>query len=129
MHKIYATDYKVIRHHSPARLWIAAAQLLPCLLAGAGLNLASDARAETARGRLAITCTNPTIREPFEIVIDYDRGTVDSYPARVSETKISWYNPTNGRSYTLDRKSGALMGVFPSSTGGVIFHDRCKLGN
>jgi hypothetical protein len=131
MTKHCAIDYKVIRHHNMARV-CAAGRLLCLTVATAVASAGATVEAETAgarHGQVAISCINPTVGEPFEITIDYDRATVDSHPARISETQIAWYNPGNGRSYTLDRRSGALTGVFPSSTGGVIFHDRCKLDN
>jgi hypothetical protein len=77
----------------------------------------------------AITCTNPASGANWQIRIDYDRKTVDSYPASMSEAKISWRDAKEGFNYTLDRKSGDLTVVFASSTGGSFFYDHCKLEN
>ena len=80
-------------------------------------------------GVTAITCTNPVSGTSWQIRVDYDRGTVDSYPARIGDAKISWHDATDGGNYTLDRKSGNLTVVVASSTGGYFLYDRCKLEN
>lgn len=81
--------------------------------------------AEAQQGKTAITCTNPVSGTSWQIKIDYDRGTVDSYPARIGEGTISWHDAADGGNYTLDRKSGRLTVVFASSTGGYFVHDSC----
>ncbi|HWY61329.1 MAG TPA: hypothetical protein VNW15_05465 [Rhizomicrobium sp.] len=76
---------------------------------------------------IPITCTNPASGFTWQIRIDYDRHTVDSNSASISQTEISWHDVHDGSNYTLDRKSGALTAVAPSSTGGYFLFDRCKL--
>jgi hypothetical protein len=75
----------------------------------------------------AVTCTNPASGTNWQIRIDYERSTVDSYPASITEGKISWHDASDGGNYTLDRKSGNLTVVVASSTGGYFLYDRCKL--
>ena len=75
----------------------------------------------------AVTCTNPASGANWQIKIDYEHSTVDSYPASISEAKISWRDASDGGNYTLDRKSGNLTVVVASSTGGYFLYDRCKL--
>ena len=77
----------------------------------------------------AVTCTNPASGTNWQIRIDYERSTVDSYPASITEGKISWHDASDGGNYTLDRKSGNLTVVVASSTGGYFLYDRCKLDN
>jgi hypothetical protein len=77
----------------------------------------------------SVTCTNPASGANWQIRVDYERGTVDSYPARITEANISWHDATDGGNYTLDRKSGNLTVVIASSTGGYFVYDRCKLDN
>ena len=77
----------------------------------------------------AVTCTNPASGSQWQIRIDYARSTVDTYPASITEGKISWRDPSDGGNYTLDRKSGNLTVVVASSTGGYFLYDRCKLDN
>jgi hypothetical protein len=77
----------------------------------------------------AITCTNPASGTQWQIRIDYARSTVDTYPASITEAKISWHDASDGGNYTLDRKSGNLTVVVASSTGGYFLFDRCKLEN
>jgi hypothetical protein len=74
-----------------------------------------------------VTCTNPFSGASWQIAIDYDLKTVDSNPARIDETEISWRDAKDGWRYTLDRKSGALTVVLASATGGNFLHDQCRL--
>ena len=82
---------------------------------------------EAQEGRAAIICTNPVSGTSWQIVIDYDKATVDSYPADISAAAISWFDPMDGGHYRLDRKSGALSATVASSTGGFARHARCNL--
>jgi hypothetical protein len=75
----------------------------------------------------AVTCTNPASGATWQISIDFDRATVDSNPARVSDAEVSWHDAKDGGNYTLDRHSGDLTVVVASSTGGYFLHDRCRL--
>jgi hypothetical protein len=75
----------------------------------------------------AVTCTNPASGARWRIHIDYERRTVDSYPARITEADISWRDASDGGNYTLNRRSGDLTVVVASSTGGYFLHDQCKL--
>jgi hypothetical protein len=82
---------------------------------------------EAPHGETAITCTNVSSGANWQIKIDYDKGTVDSNPARISDAEISWRDPTDGGNYRLDRKSEKLTVVIASSTGGYSLFHRCKL--
>jgi len=73
-----------------------------------------------------VTCFNTTSGASWRIHIDYDRRTVDTNAARISDNEILWKD-SSGDNYTLDRKSGELTQITPSSTGGYFLHDRCKL--
>jgi len=97
---------------------VAAASRAVCAAAGAAV---PDER--------AITCTNPASGTTWQIRVDYVRSTVDAYPATISDAKIIWHDAKDGGSYTLDRRSGALTFVAPSSTGGYFIFDRCSLDN
>jgi len=103
------------------------------LTAGGGLlllNIVAPALgAEAPHGEIAVTCTNPFSGASWQIKIDYDRQTVDSNPARISETEIKWRDATDGWSYTLNRKTGNLTVILASATGGNFLYDRCKLEN
>ncbi len=74
-----------------------------------------------------VTCTNPFSGASWQIAIDYDLKTVDSNPARIDETEISWRDAKDGWRYTLDRKSGALTVILASATGGNFLFDQCRL--
>jgi hypothetical protein len=75
----------------------------------------------------AITCTKPASGTTWQIKVDYEHNTVDANAADISDSKISWHDAKDGGSYTLDRKSGNLTFVAPSSTGGYFIFDRCSL--
>jgi len=76
-----------------------------------------------------LACTNLVSQFKWQIKIDFAASTVDSNPAQISSAEISWHDATDGGNYTLDRKSGALTVIFPSSTGGYFIHDRCSPQN
>jgi hypothetical protein len=80
-------------------------------------------------GATAITCTNSNSGTSWQISIDYDKNTVDSNPASISDREISWHDPKDGGNYTLDRKSGSLTFVASSSTGGYMLFHRCQMKN
>lgn len=72
-----------------------------------------------------ITCTNPVSGTSWLISIDRAKNTVDSRPAQISATKITWHDAGDNSDYELDRSSGNLTRNVPSSTGGAIFSFRC----
>jgi len=76
-----------------------------------------------------LTCTNAASGASWQIRIDYGKATVDSYPARIGDAKISWHDAADGGNYTLDRASGNLTAVVASSTGGYFLHHHCRLEN
>jgi hypothetical protein len=81
--------------------------------------------ADGPHGAAAMTCTNPASGHKWQLKIDYDHATADTYPASISDAKISWKDASDGGNYTLDRKSGELTAIFASSTGGFFLHHRC----
>ena len=101
--------------------------LLGVALLGAPLSGAAGA-ADGPHGQAAMTCTNPASGHKWQLKIDYDHATADTYPASISDAKISWKDASDGGNYTLDRKSGELTAIFASSTGGFFLHHRC-MGN
>ena len=96
------------------------------LAAAAGFALPLAAHAARA-GAIAVTCTNPFSGASWQIAVDYDRATVDSNPASISDKEISWRDAKDGWRYTLDRRSGKLTVVLASATGGNFLFDQCRL--
>ncbi len=86
--------------------------------------LASGVPARAAE--VAMTCTNPYSGISWDVRIDYDKRTVDSFPADVSDARISWHDDRDGGNYRLDRATGKLTVVVASSTGGYFLYDRCE---
>jgi len=74
-----------------------------------------------------IACTNPSSGTTWQIKVDYERVTVDSNPAQISDTTIAWRDAKDGWNYTLDRRTGKLTVSVASSTGGYFLHDLCRL--
>jgi hypothetical protein len=77
---------------------------------------------------MVLDCTNLASGAGWQIKINFQASTVDSSPARITSTEIAWRG-ADGGNYTLDRKTGDLTVVYPSSTGGYFIHDRCRLPN
>jgi len=97
-----------------------AAAIAVCAVVMMGLTTRSDAQPS------AVTCTNAASGMSWQIRIDYDSRTVDSNPAQISASEISWHDAHDGTNYTLDRKSGNLKAVGASSTGGYFLFHRCQ---
>ena len=83
--------------------------------------------AQAPAGSRVVTCSNPASGASWQITIDFERQTVDSYAATISDSTIAWRDPRDLGNYTLDRKSGNLTVIIASSTGGYFIHDQCKL--
>ena len=82
---------------------------------------------DAQRGERAITCMNKSSGTTWQIKVDYDRRTVDTNPASISDSKIAWRDANDGWRYTLDLKSGDLTVVLASSMGGNMYFHRCLL--
>ena len=76
-------------------------------------------------GETAITCTNPASGASWQIQVDYNGSTVDSQPAQITPSEISWFDPRERAHYTLERGSGALTASVASSTGGYFRRGQC----
>jgi hypothetical protein len=111
----------MIKHWSPLISARAAT-----IAVSAALAVCSCAQAAPA-GAIAVTCTNPASGVSWRIVVDYDRATVDSNPARISDTEIAWRDAKDGWRYRLDRRTGKLTVVLASATGGNFLFDQCRL--
>src|SRR5271163_2951259 len=86
--------------------------------------------AETQQhGERAITCMNKSSGTTWQIKVDYDHNTVDTNPATINSSQISWHDADDGGNYTLDRKSGKLTVIVASATGGYFLYDQCGLQN
>ena len=102
-------------------------RLLAAGIAGLAAGLVDPAiNGNAQESGTAITCTNPASGTSWQIVIDYRKATVDSNPANITPSEMSWFDPTDGGHYRLDRKSGDLAASVASSTGGYFRHARCS---
>ncbi len=99
-------------------LWIGTAMV------SAGVPAAPSFGAPNAES--VFNCTNLASGAAWQIKINFHASTVDSNPARINNSTISWHDPTDGGNYSLDRSTGNLTVVIASSTGGYFIHDRCR---
>jgi hypothetical protein len=74
---------------------------------------------------LTFRCTNPKSGTTWEVKVDYDRRTADSFPAEITGSQIAWHDTLRGGYYYLDRVSGAPTFRNASSTGGYATHHTC----
>jgi hypothetical protein len=94
------------------------------LVGAATLPAAGTASRQAA---VAITCDNPYSGARWQVTIDYQKSTVDSYPADITRSAISWFDPRDGGYNSIDRASGELVTALGSSTGGWLRHNHCSL--
>jgi hypothetical protein len=87
----------------------------------------SSVAAAAAAGESVITCTNTASGASWDIRVDYDKGTVDGFPAEISAARVAWHDAKDNINYTLDRTSGSLTEIVPSSTGGYTLVHRCAV--
>jgi hypothetical protein len=92
---------------------------------GLALGVAAGAYAASA-APTALHCMNTTSGATWDIPVDLAHGTVDSVPAKISDTTIAWVDTTL-HYYDFDRRTGALDMHVASSTGGFYLTDRCVL--
>ena len=73
-----------------------------------------------------LQCTNAVSNSVWTVHIDFERQTVDSFPATITNNVIKWRNPAIGGQYILDRTSGELTVTRASSTGGFSLTHKCQ---
>lgn len=95
------------------------------IMAGAALLAAADSGWAAAADILRLRCTNPASGASWPIVIDLDRGRVDSLAATVTGKWISWRDPKQGF-FDFDRATGKLQLRNASSTGGYFLYYMCR---
>jgi hypothetical protein len=97
-----------------------------CAIAASALLLASaGGRGVTAAAILRLRCTNPASGASWPIVVDLDRGLVDSRSATITDQWIRWQDPKQGF-FDLDRATGKLQFRNASSTGGYFLYYTCR---
>ncbi len=94
------------------------------LLAGVGLVVLAGAWPANA-AKLNLRCTNPASGAAWPVVVDLDHSRVDSFPATLTKSRISWRDPARGY-FDFDRATGALRMRNASSTGGYFLHFTCR---
>src|SRR5215472_10731576 len=86
------------------------------VMAGLAVGVAT-CNSEAQEKETAVTCTNPVSGASWQITIDHRSATVDTNPAEITRSAISWFDPRDGGNYTLDLRSGNLTAIVASSTG------------
>jgi hypothetical protein len=102
------------RHRDGVSRWVIAAVLFSLTYVG-----------PAAGALLRLRCTNPASGANWPIIVDLDRGQVDSLPATITDQSISWHDPKQGF-FDLDRATGKLEMRNASSTGGYFLHYTCR---
>lgn len=97
------------------------------LLGAAILSIAGICCAAAADATSTVTCTNTVSHAPMQIRIDFAKRMVNADPAQIGDAEISWHDDKEHANYTLNRKTGMLDAVIPSSTGGYFLHYQCDL--
>jgi hypothetical protein len=105
----------------PAPLVVAALLLA---VAGGGW-LAPVAWHPAAAAAFSLHCTNPASGTKWQVVVDPDRGLVDSQAATITDRWISWHDPNQGY-YDFERVTGKLRLRNASSTGGYFLYYTCS---
>jgi hypothetical protein len=95
------------------------------IIAMAGIRCAAAADAPSSF--TSVTCTNTVSHAAMQIRIDFGKRMVNADPAQIGDTEISWHDDKEQANYTLNRKTGMLDAVIPSSTGGYFLHYQCDL--
>lgn len=72
-----------------------------------------------------LRCSNAVGGASWSITVDFDRGVVDTRPARISDDWISW-REANAGVFELERATGKLQLRAASSTGGFFLHYICR---
>jgi hypothetical protein len=97
-------------------------------LIGAGWVMASSQWNRGEAAPLIFRCKNTSSGATWDVKVDLDRSTVDSFPAQITKTNISWRDTKQRGSYDLDRATGALTQVNASSMGGTLWFHHCDGG-
>jgi hypothetical protein len=101
------------------------ARTLSSVAAAAALSTAACGGDPAHAAALTFRCINPKSGTTWEVKVDYDRSTADSFPAEITGSQILWHDTLHGGYYDLDRASGALTFRNASSTGGYATHHSC----
>jgi hypothetical protein len=80
------------------------------------------------QSKVAFQCTNPKSGTTWDVNVDYDRSTANSFPAEITNSQIAWHDTSHGGYYYLDRVSGALTFKNATTTGGYTLHHTCSAG-
>lgn len=103
------------------------AAILAALIVAGSLLASSQWNAGHAAA-LVYRCKNTSSGTTWDVKVDLDRNTVDSYPAAITPGSISWHDVKEGANYDLNRATGALTQVNSSSMGGTLWFHRCTAG-
>ncbi len=95
------------------------------IAAGALLLASTGDGPAAAAGTLHLRCTNTASGASWPIVVDLDRGRVDSLAATITDKLISWHDPKQGF-FDLERATGKLQFRNASSTGGYFLYYTCR---
>jgi hypothetical protein len=73
-------------------------------------------------------CTNPKSGTTWDVNVNYQQSTVDSFPAKITNSQIAWHDTSHGGYYYLNRATGVLTFKNATTTGGYALHHTCSAG-
>jgi hypothetical protein len=94
-------------------------------LASSVSGLPSTVRLAAQAAEITFLCVNSSSGTTWNLKVDDERQTADSFPAEFATIRIAWHDSGRGGFYDLDRNSGLLTFRNASSTGGYILYHRC----
>lgn len=99
----------------------------PCIWPRAFLALSFAVLPSLAHAEVTtLVCTNTNSGATWDIKVDFDHRTADSFPADIGDQWITWEDPQQSHIYEYERASGNLTMRGPSSLGGYFLYYRCS---
>jgi hypothetical protein len=98
------------------------------IVAIAGAMIGASQWDQSEAAVVKFNCHNIYSGTKWDVNVDFDRATADSYPAQITKSLISWRDAKEGANYELNPESGALTQYAASSMGGTLWFHKCVKG-
>jgi hypothetical protein len=82
---------------------------------------------KAASGTAILRCRNTASGTTWTLAVDFEKSTVESFPAQITAGKIAWHDTHENRYYSFTRAAGILDIHYASSTGGFSGEEPCRL--
>jgi hypothetical protein len=102
------------------------AAVLPAFILAGACRTTQGAELSQTPSKIAILhCRNTASGTIWSLAVDFEKNTVDSFPAQITPDKIVWHDTDENRYYSFTRASGILNIHYASSTGGFSGEEPC----